>query len=385
MPVIISGTGAISGAGSGARSLLAGCRQRSPDQIVPSQDRPPFYHSFRFIAAHEFDPVAVLGKKGLQFLTRGTQLLMGAAYQAIGEAAFDLGSKGAELGLVIGTNLANLATMANYDWTVVSEGPSYVSPMDAPNTLANAPASQLAIRLGAKNVNTTISTGCCASLDSIGYAAHFLQEMRANAVLAGGTEEVNPYVLWQLDGDGIHCQAEIPGEGAAAMLLELEPINESGTRGLARFNAWTNNLAPEYPPERLVQDVSAEALELACMKPDQIRLIGLDIATENDLPLVEGVWRALVESHSNFRPLPAFSLKQLVGQTLGAAGALYAVAVVKAFESKQVPSTVALAPGLWPKELMFGPTPQDFEPGPALVVGWDPRGFASAVILSPSN
>lgn len=384
MQVTISGTGAISGAGSGAGSLLAGCRQAPPNQATPSQKQPPFYRSCNFISASEFDPVAVLGKKGLQFLTRSTQLLMVAAYQAIGQATFDLAEKRADLGLVIGTNLANLATMANYDWTVVSEGPSCVSPMDAPNTLANAPASQLAIRLGAKNVNTTVSTGCCASLDAIGYAAHFLEELRADAVLAGGTEEVNPYVLWQLEGDGTHSQAGIPGEAAAVLLLQSDPVSEDNTRGLARFSAWANILAPGYAPERLAQEVCTEALEMACLKPDQIRLVGLDVAEEGDLPLAEGVWRALIASHGNFRPVAAFSLRRLVGQTLGAAGALHAVAAVKAFESQHVPSSGTLAPGIWPKELAFNPA-QQFDPGPALIAAWDPSGFASALILSPPN
>ena len=209
--------------------------------------------------------------------------------------------------------------------------------MDVPNTLANAPASYLAIRLGAKRHNTTISTGHCASLDAIGYAAQFLVQGRADAALAGGTEEINPHVLWQLDAAGPQAVGKVPGEAAAVVLLQAEHETGADQRPhLARFGAWTNMLAPRSSPESLVQDVCCEALELAGLSPDKIRLTGLSASTPADLPVAEGVRKALCNGHTGSpRRVPAFSLQGLVGETLGTAGAVHAVAAVTLFATNK--------------------------------------------------
>ena len=388
MNVMISGVGVISGAGVGENALFTDGRPCDSNHVTIAQQNPPANAPHEIVCAKDFDPAALLGKKGLQFLTRSTQLLVAAAYQAIEQSAFNLARDGGELGLAIGTNFANLSTLATYDWTVVSEGPSSVSAMDVPNTLANAPASYLAIRLGAKRHNTTISTGHCASLDAIGYAAQFLVQGRADAVLAGGTEEINPHVLWQLDAAGPQAAGKIPGEAAAVMLLQAEHASDAAKQHshLARFGAWTNMLAPRSSPESLVQDVCCEALELAGLSPDKIRLTGLSASTPADLPVAEGISKALRNGHTaSPRRVPAFSLQGLVGETLGTAGAVHAVAAVHSFCHKQMPASPGMEPGLWPPELEFVSEPREFDPGPALIVEWDPSGFASALVLFPAN
>ena len=387
MKVMISGVGIISGAGVGENALFANGRSSNSNRVTMPQHTPPANAPREIVCAKDFDPAALLGKKGLQFLTRSTQLLVAAAYQAIEQSAFNLARDGGGLGLAIGTNFANLSTLATYDWTVVSEGPSSVSAMDVPNTLANAPASYLAIRLGAKRHNTTISTGHCASLDAIGYAAQFLVQGRADAALAGGTEEINPHVLWQLDAAGPQAVGKVPGEAAAVVLLQAEHETGADQRPhLARFGAWTNMLAPRSSPESLVQDVCCEALELAGLSPDKIRLTGLSASTPADLPVAEGVRKALCNGHTGSpRRVPAFSLQGLVGETLGTAGAVHAVAAVHSFCHKQMPASPGMEPGLWPPELEFASEPREFDLGPALIVEWDPSGFASALVLFPAN
>lgn len=386
MNVMISGVGIVSGAGVGENALFANDRPSNSNRVTMPRHNPPANVPREIVCAKDFDPAALLGKKGLQFLTRSTQLLVAAAYQAIEQSAFNLLRDGGGLGLAIGTNFANLSTLATYDWTVVSEGPSSVSAMDVPNTLANAPASYLAIRLGAKRHNTTISTGHCASLDAIGYAAQFLVQGRADAVLAGGTEEISPHVLWQLDAAGPQTAGKVPGEAAAVMLLQAEHAAGADQRPrLARFGAWANTLAPRSSPESLVQDVCCEALELAGLLPDKIRLTGLSASTPADLPVAEGVRKALCTGHAGPRRVPAFCLQGLVGETLGTAGAVHAVAAVHSFCHKQVPASPDMEPGLWPPELEFASEPREFDPGPALIVEWDPTGFASALVLFPPN
>ncbi len=379
-PATICGIGAVSGAGVGHAALLAGWEREGNNRISSAAAAPPFNQAQDVVCAADFDAQATLGKKGLQFLTRGTHLLLAASQEATANAKVDAELR---LGLVIGTNYSALSQIANYDWTVVSEGPSFVSAMDAPNVLANAAASHLAIRVAAHGMNTTISTGRCASLDAIGYAAYFLHEQRVDTVVAGGVEETNAHVLWQFQAAGRDGgpSAAMPGEAAAALVLRRAGEPSDGPV-LAQFAAWSNALAPSRPPAELVRDVCREALEVAGLRPADVRLVALGVGDHADLPLAEGVLLAL--GGADAAPVPTFSLKGLVGETLGAAGALHAVAVVDAFLTETLPASPGVLGNGWPSTFRFAARPERLEPGPALVVEWDPCGFATAIVLVPA-
>lgn len=391
MKVAISGFGAVSGAGIGGTALLSGWQKEGTNLVPGGQSSPPFNRNQMVVAALDFDAKATLGKKGLQFLTRGTHLLLAASQEALTNARVESGQESQEsedLGLVIGSNFAGLNAIANYDWTTISEGPSFVSAMDTPNVLANAPASHLAIRIGARGPNTTISTGRCASLDALGYAAYFLKEQRVGTVVAGGVEETNPHVLWYFEmaaESGAHYA--VPGEGAAVVVLQAKNGNSEDNHSpvLAWFGGWANTLNPTGSPESQVRDVCLEALDLAGIKKSQISLVAVGSGTSADVAPVEGIRQALCSTNGSGTPISAFSLKSLVGETLGAAGALHVVAAIEALRTSTLPASCGLAGHGWPREFLFAPQPIDFVPGPALIVDWDPLGFASAVVILPEN
>lgn len=388
MRIAISGFGAVSGAGIGGTALLQGWQKEGVNLLAGAQAIPPFNAPQMVIAASEFDAQSTLGKKGLQFLTRGTHLLLAASKEALASASVDTAVESERLGLVIGTNFAGLNAIANYDWTTISEGPSFVSAMDTPNVLANAPASHLAIRIGAKGPNTTISTGRCASLDAMGYAAYFLKEERVGTVVAGGVEETNPHVLWYFEM-AAECGAQyaVPGEGAAVVILRGKSGNgEKKDRFpvLGWFGAWANTLNPSASAETLVKEVCLEALDLSSVKASEICLIAAGIGTPTDVAGVEGIRQAL-GNYASRTAIPTFSLKTLVGETLGAAGALHVVATIEAFRTRTLPASCGLASHRWPPEFLFSAQPTGFNPGPALIVDWDPLGFATAVVLLPED
>ena len=119
------------------------------------------------------------------------------------------------------------------------------TPPHFPNTVINSPASQVSIRFKIKGFNTTISTGFCAGLDAVSYAADFIRLGRADVVLAGGVEEfceetfLGFYKLGCLSGmdgaDPLCCPFDtrrngtILSEGAAVLILEEE--NHARQRG----------------------------------------------------------------------------------------------------------------------------------------------------------
>src|SRR5262245_12807620 len=88
----------------------------------------------------DFDSAQWLGNKGVRVLDRGARLLCVAAQMALGE------TEGPEIGLVCGTMFGSMHSIVEFDWTGVTEGPSYVNPMQFPNTVINSASGQAAIR-----------------------------------------------------------------------------------------------------------------------------------------------------------------------------------------------------------------------------------------------
>ena len=115
MKVMISGVGIISGAGVGENALFANGRSSNSNRVTMPQHTPPANAPREIVCAKDFDPAALLGKKGLQFLTRSTQLLVAAAYQAIEQSAFNLARDAADWGWRLGrtspTSLRSLPTI----------------------------------------------------------------------------------------------------------------------------------------------------------------------------------------------------------------------------------------------------------------------------------
>jgi len=189
--IVITGLGIISPNGIGvddfSRAVFNGESGIKPITLFDTAD-------FKAKTAGEvinFEPAKFLGDKGLRVLDRSTKLLNSAARLALDDAGLDITEENSrETGVVIGTNLGSLKSISDYDREAILEGPRYVNPALFPNTVVNAPASQVSIRFNIKGFNVTISTGFTSGLESINYALNAIRLGRAKTVLAGAVEEL---------------------------------------------------------------------------------------------------------------------------------------------------------------------------------------------------
>lgn len=123
--------------------------------------------------------------------------------------------------------------------TAMSEGPEAVSPFLFAESVANAPAAQIAIATGARGRNVTIPQREAGILTAVGRAAAEIAEGRSEIALAGGVEELSPLLHASLDrfqalarsnnGDGEVARpfdrrrnGFIAAEGAVVLVLENE-------------------------------------------------------------------------------------------------------------------------------------------------------------------
>ena len=237
--IVITGIGVLSPIAIGREAFWAGLFQgKTGFRPVTLFDTSPFRVN---IAGEitDFDALSFLGKKGLRDLDRSTRLICSAAKLAIDDSRIEITEDTTHsMGVSIGTTFGSLHSISQFDRSGLIEGPRAVNPSHFPNTVINSPASQVSIKFKIKGFNTTISTGFCASLDAVSYAADFIRLNRADVVLAGGVEELceetfmgfhNLGCLSGTDGSEPICcpfdarrNGTILSEGAAVLVLEDE-------------------------------------------------------------------------------------------------------------------------------------------------------------------
>lgn len=91
-------------------------------------------------------------------------------------------------GVMIGSGVGGLSTIADTSLTLQERGPRRVSPFFIPSCLINLISGQVSIRHGFKGPNHAVVTACSTGAHAIGDAARIIQYGDADVMLAGGAE-----------------------------------------------------------------------------------------------------------------------------------------------------------------------------------------------------
>ena len=164
------------------------------------------------------------------------------------------------VGLILGTMFCSVRTIGEFDRRAQQAGPEYASPMDFSNTVLNAAAGQVAIWQKLRGINTTVSAGASSGAQAIGYAMQMIRAGRADALLAGGAEEIcyesfhgsrQAARLAAPNGGGgprpFDASRSGTGMGEGAAFLALEAEETAAARG-ARVLARVAGFAAAYDP-----------------------------------------------------------------------------------------------------------------------------------------
>lgn len=352
----------------------------------------------------DFDPIALLGKKGLRTLDRSTRLINSAAKLALEDASLQITEENTNyIGVTIGTTFGSLHSISQFDRDGLIEGPKYVNPSHFPNTVINSPASQISIRFNIKGFNTTISTGFCASLDAISYASDFIKLDRADVVLAGGVEELceetflgfhNLGCLSGIDrSEPICCPFDarrngiVLSEGASVLVLENEEhALRRGARILAKIAGGGNCFDPFMDMYfnsngKGLKNAITLTLQDASLSPEDIDYISASANSTKGLDRMET--RVIKEVFGNYAcNIPVSSIKSMVGESFSASGALAIVAAIGAIQRQMIPPTVNYVEKDPECDLDYVPNvARQKNIKNVLVISADPYGNNSAMVI----
>jgi len=292
---------------------------------------------------------------------------MAAAQQAIEDAGWTPEDTESleRTGVLIGSGIGGLNSIANTAVMMAEKGPKRVSPFFVPGALINLISGQVSIRYGYKGPNHSVVTACSTGAHAIGDASRLIQHGDADVMIAGGAEAAiceigiagfnackalstkrgddpkrasRPY---DTDRDGF-----VMGEGAGIVVLEeYEHAKARGAKIYAEVIGYGLSgdayhiTAPSENGEGGERSMRA-ALRNAGKEPKDIDYINAHgTSTMADTIELGAVERMLGEHAGN---VTMSSTKSATGHLLGAAGAIEAIFSILAIRDQVAPPTINL-------------------------------------------
>jgi len=280
---VITGTGAVSPLARGAaefyRRLVTGERATRP---MTPEERSGL-QATEVARCDGFTPQPEIPAMKARRFDRGSQFAIVACLEAVREASYDIASDPESIGIALGTGSAGAGALTEFLRVLFVDSPEAAPPFHFPNTVANAPASQVSIELKLFGPNVTITQKDPSALNALLFASLALGSGRARAMLAGGVDEWNAVYALGFDRVGAlrgtrRESGIIQGEGAFALLLEHEDAaRRRGAKPLARLAGIAVGGVPSEPyrfaPDRsAIERTMRGALEDAGVSPSEVGL-----------------------------------------------------------------------------------------------------------------
>ncbi len=361
--IVVTGIGIISACGVGRESFWKSCLSGKTG-IAPIQSFDTLAYSSHLGAEiRDFKPRDFMPPLKYRRMSRVSRLAVAASIEALKDAAFSISSQAASaMGVVIGTGYGSTAQTDEFFVGMLKEGPEGANPSLFPDTVPNAPASQVSIYHGIKGPNTTFSHNEVSGEQALAYAYQLLQEDRADAVLVGSVDELSSVLFHSfaavraLSPKGTHGEGMSPfdrlrngrvlGEGAGILVLEKRKhARGRGAKIYGSLVAWASTGGPvgiqryEVEAEQMTR-VMKNVLTKAGVSPSQVDYISAAANSTKELDRAEAMAIQKVGAMAS-RPIPVSSLKGHIGDFCGSA-ALRAAAILLAMRDGQIPPTLGL-------------------------------------------
>ena len=228
--IVITGFTSISAAGVGngplREALLDGQSRLQPVPVEILAEEGHLWGKVDSFRAADFMPPLKARK-----FDRCSMLAVAATGLALKEAGVELPLPQPEgAGLALGCGFGGIANSLEFLTGYFNNGVDGLAPMLFPNTVPNAAASNASIEHGIKGPNVTIVQRFCSAETAMMMACRFLAEGRADMMLTGGVDELNPFMLKGFKAMG-QMRSYGGGFGEGAGVLALERRSHAEERG----------------------------------------------------------------------------------------------------------------------------------------------------------
>ncbi|MEM9968305.1 MAG: beta-ketoacyl-ACP synthase II [Pseudomonadota bacterium] len=292
---------------------------------------------------------------------------LAAAQQAIEDAGWAPGDTESleRTGVLIGSGIGGLKSIAETAVMMKEKGPRRVSPFFVPGALINLISGQVSIRYGFKGPNHSVVTACSTGAHAIGDASRLIQYGDADVMVAGGAEAAiceigiagfnackalstkradNPQAAsrpYDVDRDGF-----VMGEGAGIVVLEeYAHAKARGAKIYAEVLGYGLSgdayhiTAPSEDGEG-GERAMRNALRNAGKIPADIDYINAHGTSTMADTIELGAVERMMGAHAS--QVTMSSTKSATGHLLGAAGAIEAIFSILSIRDQMAPPTINL-------------------------------------------
>lgn len=311
-----------------------------------------------------FEPRDFMDFKAARRMSRFSQLAVAAARQAIDASGIQIGEDNRDdVAVVVNTGGGGIGDVAVGERVFLEQGGKRVSPFMVPMLSPSMAACQISIQNGTRGPVVTSVAACASGVQAFIEAQRLVERGDADIVIAGGTESaILPVAFAALANMGALSKRNDEPEkasrpfdagrdgfvfGEAAGVVVVEAAEHAEGRGapiLAEIvgGALTGDAFHISAPEPSGSGAALamqRALRDAGLQPEQVDYV---VAHGTSTPLNDATETKAIRlafgAHAD--RLAVSSNKSMVGHTLGAAGALSALAAIGAIRDGILPPTI---------------------------------------------
>ena len=317
-----------------------------------------------------FNPDRWVAPKDQRKLDRFIVYALVAAEQALDDAGWRPSPDDTEAlertGVMIGSGIGGIETIADAAVTLKERGPRRISPFFIPSALINLCSGQVSIKYGFKGPNHSVVTACSTGAHAIGDASRLIRYGDADVMLAGGAEApICPLGVagfnackalstafndtperasrpYDRDRDGF-----VMGEGAGVVVLEAyEHAKARGAKMYAEILGYgmsgdayhITSPAPDGDGGYRSMRAALRSAGIATSDIDYVNAHGTSTPLGDEIEL-QAVGRLLGNQAGR---VAMSSTKSSTGHLLGAAGAVEAIFCAQAIRDQIAPPTMNL-------------------------------------------
>ena len=290
------------------------------------------------------------------------QFALVATQEALGDAGLVINDANADnVAVVYGSGIGGIQTLLAENAVLEKRGPRRVSPFAVPMMLPDTATGQIAIHFGVRGPNICTVTACASSNNAIGEAFEMIRAGRIVAAVTGGCESpITRFTVAAFHNMGATSMRNdnptaasrpfdknrdgfVSGEGAATLILEsLESAQARGARIYAEIVGYGATCdahhitAPNTAGPAMAMRVALRQSGLAPNQIDYVNAHGTSTQL-NDMNETAAIKAVFGEAAYGLR---ISSTKSMTGHLLGGAGAMEAMASVKAIQEGVIPPTI---------------------------------------------
>lgn len=363
--VVVTGMGAITPIGNDVNSfwenLVAGKSGAGPITKFDSAEfKTKFANELKGLNIEDF-----IEKKEARKMDVFTQYAMVVAQEAIQNCGVDLEKVDrTKFGVIWASGNGGMQTFEEQivEFAEANFVPKF-SPFFIPRLISDIAAGQIAIKYGLMGINYCTVSACASSNSALVDAFNYIRLGKANMIIAGGSE--HPITRASIAGfnalkalstrndDALHASRPfdkdrdgfVMGEGAGALILE--DYDHAIARGATIYGEMVGgamscdayHLTATHPEGLGAQLGMKEAIEDAGLQITDVDYINAH-ATSTPLGDVSELKAIKAVFGEHAKTLNISATKSMTGHLLGAAGAIEAIACIKAIQHDIVPPTI---------------------------------------------